>query len=234
MKVITLDMETDQEEPYTEISPRPVADGDSVAWEPEPKFPPLPLHVPAVISWLLADGDQLKMKYWARGESPEEAGLAELANDIRAARRLVTWNGRSFDMPLLSLRAMKFGVDWSFWEAKRHRFGNFKTPLFHYDLQDQLGDFGAARGLSLDRTAKLIGLPGKRDVCGADVAALMGAGELSRVVTYCCDDVLQTWIVYLAFCNSHLGAPSDVTQNAVNRTMAYARSHALLGPLYGG
>ena len=234
MKVVTLDIETSLSEPYDEIAPRPeVGDGGGVTWRPEPKFAPLPLHVPEVIAWLKADGEDLELKVYDRGDDDETAALAELGADLRWAKRLVTFNGRGFDMPLLSLRAMKRGVDWSFWDRCRHRFGNYKKALFHYDLQDQLGDFGAARAISLDRVAKLLELPGKREVCGGDVFEMIEAGNRERVVSYCCDDVLQTWLVYLAFCHSHLGADGEQTQAAINRALAYARGHEHLAELYG-
>lgn len=233
MRVTTLDIETSLTEPYDEITAYPErGEGGGVNWQPSPKFAPLPLHVPEVIAWLNADGDDLELNVYDRGEQDEAEGLKAIGADLRASRRLVTFNGRGFDMPLLSLRAMKRGVDWSFWESKRHRFGNYKKALYHYDLQDQLGDFGAARAISLDRTAKLLDLPGKRDVCGADVFELIKAGKRREVEIYCCDDVLQTWIVYLAFCHSHLGADHEQTQAAIDRALAFARKHEYLGELY--
>jgi predicted PolB exonuclease-like 3'-5' exonuclease len=234
MKVITLDIETSLSEPYNEIAPRPeIGEGGGVTWRPESKFAPLPIHVPEVIAWLNADGDQLDLKVYDREARTEVDALIDIADDLRAARRLVTFNGRGFDMPLLSLRAMKCGVNWSFWERCRHRFGNFKQALFHYDLQDQLGDFGAARAISLDRVAKMLDLPGKRDVCGGDVFELIKAGEREKVITYCCDDVMQTWLVYLAFCHSHLGIDGERTQAAINAALEYARGHEYLAALYG-
>jgi predicted PolB exonuclease-like 3'-5' exonuclease len=234
MRVTTLDIETTLSEPYDEIVSIPErGSGGGVNFRPEPKFAPLPLHVPEVIVWLNAtDGGTLELKIYDRGADDEAVKLAELGKDLRESRRLVTFNGRGFDCPLLSLRAMKLGVDWSFWDGKRHRFGNYKKALYHYALQDQLGDFGAARAISLDRTAKLLGLAGKRDVCGGQVFELIEAGKRREVILYCCDDVIQTWLVYLAFCHSHLGAKGDQTQAAIDATMKFAREHEYLGELY--
>ena len=233
MRVTTLDIETALSEPYDEIVPKPErGEGGGVNWKPEPKFAPLPLHVPEVIAWLNADGDQLELKVYDRGEHDESAKLVDLGKDLRKSRRLVTFNGRGFDMPLLSLRAMLRGVDWAFWEGRRHRFGNYKKSLYHYDLQDQLGNFGAARAISLDRTAKLLGLPGKREVCGSDVFGMIEAGRRREVVVYCCDDVLQTWLVYLYFCRSHLGADNDKTEAAIAAALAFAKANEYLGELY--
>jgi predicted PolB exonuclease-like 3'-5' exonuclease len=238
MRVLTLDIETAPGEPYDDVNMVRKPDGsDSSTWVAEPKFPPLPLHVPEVICWLnvesVAGKPTFEMTIYDRGAEMTEAdALNLLARDLKSAGRLVSWNGRGFDMPLLNLRAMKFGVDWSFWEDRRHRFPNFKKPLFHYDMQDQLGDYGAARSIALDRTAKLIGLPGKVGIDGGEVKAALEAGDRRRVIAYCCNDVFETYMVYLAYANSHLGGGKHA-QAVVDAAMEWAKSDRYLSEFYG-
>src|SRR3954447_23300754 len=78
---------------------------------------------------------------------------------------LVTFNGRTFDVPLLELAAFRFGIALPGWfnvsgktyEQPRNRY----NAEAHLDLQDVLTNFGAARfsgGLNL--AANLLGKPG--------------------------------------------------------------------------
>jgi predicted PolB exonuclease-like 3'-5' exonuclease len=94
---------------------------------------------------------------------------------------LVSFNGRSFDLPLLELAAFRFGIsvpDWfstklKSWDQYRNRY----NQNAHLDLQELLTNFGASRlngGLNL--VANLLGQPGKMGVAGymvQDTAAAM-------------------------------------------------------------
>ena len=115
---------------------------------------------------------------------------------------LVSFNGRSFDLPLLELAAFRYGVSVGDWfnlqdrsfEQHRNRF-NTNT---HFDLHDLLTNFGAVRftgGLNL--AANLLGKPGKMDVEGHMVQDLYNEGRLVAINDYCRCDVLDTYFVFL-------------------------------------
>jgi 3'-5' exonuclease len=117
----------------------------------------------------------------------------------------VTFNGRTFDMPLLELAAFRYGVNLSTWfalsgksfENPRHRY-NVEA---HLDLHDLLTNFGASRfhgGLNL--AANLLGKPGKMDVQGFMVQDLYSEGKLAEINDYCRCDVLDTYFVFLRCC----------------------------------
>jgi predicted PolB exonuclease-like 3'-5' exonuclease len=65
------------------------------------------------------------------------------------------------------------------------------------DVKDLLAGDGPGTTAPLDLYAKLVGLPGKEDVAGADVGALYASGELDRIAAYCMTDVVQTWLLWL-------------------------------------
>jgi hypothetical protein len=72
----------------------------------------------------------------------------------------------------------------------RARFGR------HFDLYDFLTNHGATRlrgGLNL--LSRLLGLPGKGDVSGADVQRLWEEGRFDVVHRYCARDVVQTYFL---------------------------------------
>lgn len=115
---------------------------------------------------------------------------------------LVSFNGRSFDVPLLELAAFRFGISIPQWfdlaspgyQQNRNRY-NLRA---HLDLHDLLTNFGATRfsgGLNL--AASLLGKPGKMDVQGHMVQDLYEAGQLEQINQYCMCDVLDTYFVFL-------------------------------------
>lgn len=108
--------------------------------------------------------------------------------------RLVTFNGRGFDLPLLELAAFRYGINAReyFQRSRRDRYNGY------IDLLDWFCNFGACRlagGLNL--LSKLLGKPGKMDVAGEQVYALHQAGKKQEINDYCICDVLDTYFVFL-------------------------------------
>lgn len=137
------------------------------------------------------------------GEGPPDQRERALLEDFsrfvgRARPVLVTYNGRSFDLPVIALRALCHGVSigWYYRERDvRYRY----SEQGHLDLCDWLADHGATRSGSLDAVARLIGLPGKVGVDGSQVEGLYKAGQLASVQRYCLADVAQTALLFLRF-----------------------------------
>jgi len=116
--------------------------------------------------------------------------------------RLVTFNGRGFDLPLLELGAFRYGISIDDWFAEDAR--NFDQPRYryntaaHFDLHEWLTNSGASRfGGGLSLAANLIGKPGKTEVAGHMVQDLWDAGKAADIHAYCRGDVLDTYFVFL-------------------------------------
>lgn len=110
---------------------------------------------------------------------------------------IVTLNGRSFDMPVILTRAMKYGLTFPTWFTSRDTRYRF-SDKGHIDVMDQIADFGSATKSSVDHLAHLVGLPGKMD--GADgsmVEGMMLQGRLADVRSYCLSDVFQETVIFL-------------------------------------
>lgn len=107
--------------------------------------------------------------------------------------KLVTFNGRSFDMPLLELAAFRYGISArDYCLNSRNRFNG---PI---DLMDWMTNFGAYRLTGgLDLLAKLLGKPGKMDVSGDQVYQMYLDGKLQEINDYCLCDTLDTYFVFL-------------------------------------
>lgn len=148
--------------------------------------------------WL--DADYRMQNLEVVGDGVEEPIILERFSAFVAEHRpaLVTFNGRTFDLPVIALRALRSGVamGWYYGDpALRHRY----SEDGHIDLCDQLADHGAARSASLDALARLIGLPGKVGVDGSQIEALHREGSLERIQNYCLSDVAQTALLFLRF-----------------------------------
>ena len=108
--------------------------------------------------------------------------------------KLVTFNGRSFDLPLLELAAFRYGFPAKEYFARgRNRFNG------DLDLMDWMTNFGACRGFAggLDLLAKMLGKPGKLDVSGHQVYEMYRAGRYQDINDYCMFDTLDTYFVFL-------------------------------------
>ncbi len=113
--------------------------------------------------------------------------------------RVVTWNGRSFDAAVLKQRSLIHGLTAINWHRTDPRFGyDYRYESnWHCDLMDVLSDFGASPKLSLDEAARALGLPGKWNGHGENVAEQAEAGDYAAINQYCEGDVLNTYLLYL-------------------------------------
>ncbi len=107
--------------------------------------------------------------------------------------KLVTFNGRGFDVPLMELAAFRHGINIG--EHIRKSRNRYNGGL---DLQEFFTNYGACRlvgGLNL--LAKMIGLPGKMDVKGDQVLDMHRQGDLKGINQYCLCDTLDTYFIFL-------------------------------------
>lgn len=134
-----------------------------------------------------------------RPERLEHLLLDELSYRIATAKpTLVTFNGRSFDLPVIVARSMLYGVDLRWYFASRDMRYRY-SEVGHLDLCDALSDHGAAKMVTLDAWARLIGLPGKANGDGSQVAELYATEQLEAIANYCLADVAQTALLLLRY-----------------------------------
>jgi predicted PolB exonuclease-like 3'-5' exonuclease len=108
--------------------------------------------------------------------------------------KLVSFNGRSFDLPLLEFAAFRYGCcGQAHFQNNRNRYGGN-----HLDLLDWLTNYGACRlagGLNL--LSKILGKPGKMQIAGDQVYSLYLQGKKQVINDYCMFDTLDTYFVFL-------------------------------------
>ena len=192
----------------------------------EEPFPPPQAHRVVAISWVDLVLDAAKSPRYALesvhtdclwsverggGDEAERQLLAQFGRSVSGVQGglcFVTWNGRTFDLPVISMRSMKHGIACPWYYADkdvRYRY----SAEGHVDLMDFLGDFGAARSMKLGDAARLIGLPGKTGMTGASVGKtyeetlargsdpIFCAEKMGEVARYCLQDSIQTALLFL-------------------------------------
>lgn len=200
--------------------------------ERERPFPPLYACRPIVIGVFWLDEALCCKRIGIIGEGKSEAAMMCDFADFMAKYnpRVVTWNGRSFDLPVLALRALRHGVDFAWYyrgDGYRYRF----SENGHLDLGDVIADFGAARMTSLDAAARLCGLPGKVGVDGSQVEGLYREGQMDALRRYCLSDVAQTTFVLLRYKLIAGDLTRDAYRKAASELLVALETDGRFGPL---
>ncbi len=174
-------------------------------------FLPLPYHKVVTISAVIADefGRFIKVGDFGNGKDDEESIIRHFFGFVEEKNpKLVSFNGRGFDMPMLLIRAMKYAIAFPAWFDQNNpmlnktKWENYRQRFaegFHLDLLDSMGSFGAVRNLKLDTLCTMAGMPGKYDVHGDQVLDLYYDGRLDRIKEYCQSDTLNTYWLYLKY-----------------------------------
>jgi predicted PolB exonuclease-like 3'-5' exonuclease len=187
-------------------------------------FPKHPLHKIACIGALVASRQPEGWHVDALGAphigERSEAELISAFNEKIGQLRpqLITFNGHSFDLPVLRYRAMVNRIPSGGLQAR---------PYFHrytedaLDLFDVLGSYVPGVRVKLDEVSKILGLSGKPEgVDGSRVEEMVAAGQIEEVSRYCESDVLNTyrvWLIYELF-------RASITQKELDWSEAQVRA----------
>ncbi len=113
--------------------------------------------------------------------------IAEVADQV------ITFNGRSFDVPFLMLRSALLKI-----KPSKNFIGNRYDSSKHIDLLEQLTYFGLTRKFNLDFYCRAFGIesPKSKGISGMDVKNLYEAGRVKDIAVYCGDDIYATYQLY--------------------------------------
>jgi 3'-5' exonuclease len=166
-------------------------------------FPKHPLHKIVCIGALIAsrrfEGWQIDAlgapHIGERSEAELISAFAEKVGQLRP--QLITFNGHSFDLPVLRYRAMVNRIPATGLHVRPY-FNRYTDDAL--DLCDVLGSYGPAAKMKLDALSKILGFTGKPDgVDGSRVEGMVLAGQVDEVAQYCESDVLNTYHVWLVY-----------------------------------
>jgi len=181
-----------EEDAYTQVRER-------LRQEQGSDFFPLSFHIPISIAAGQVNDERVLTAVETVNENDysEESIIRVFWQRLeRFPGTLVTFNGRSFDLPVLELQALKYGC-----QAPRYFSGKARNRYAeegHFDLYDFLTNYGVHRlrgGFNL--LAKMIGLPGKTEIDGSMVQQLWQEGRLDDIHRYCRHDVIQTYFLFV-------------------------------------
>jgi 3'-5' exonuclease len=174
---------------------------DEIRAELGDKFPKHIYHSIICIGALIAHKDR---DHWVVdalvaphiGERSERDLIAAFVDRIAELNpQLVTFNGSSFDLPVLRYRAMVHKVP---------AIGLSARPYFHrytddaIDLCDVLSSFAPGAKATLHELCRVMGLPGKPSgIDGSQVAQYYRDGWIREIADYCESDVVNTYRVWL-------------------------------------
>jgi 3'-5' exonuclease len=191
-------------------------------------FPRQPFHKVVAISFLEAeiyrdaDGEQYILKELRSGgkEGASEKELLEgfLKYLERSRARLVSFNGRGFDLPVLRYRAMAHGLQAKWLYSSGDKWNSYMSRYsldWHCDLLEALSDFGASARIKLNEVCSILGFPGKFGVDGGKVSQMYDDGHIKEIRDYCETDVLNTYLVYLR----HMHHRGETTTENYNKSI---------------
>lgn len=181
-------------------------------------FPRQPFHKVVAISFIEADiesganGSESYIIKDIRSGGTENSSEEEIIKGFfthlsKKMYRLISYNGRTFDLPVLKYRAMKYGipVPWLYKSGDKWNNYNQRYSLdWHCDLLEAFSDFGASARCKMNEICAIMGIPGKIGVDGSQVAPMFDQGRIKEIRDYCETDVINTFLLYLNY-QAHTG-----------------------------
>ncbi|MBX7198326.1 MAG: 3'-5' exonuclease [Rhodospirillaceae bacterium] len=167
------------------------------------KFPKLPYHSIVCIGALIAHRET---DVWTVdaigaphiGERTEKALITAFVDRIAQLHpQLVTFNGHSFDLPVIRYRAMINGVSAPGLSARPY-FNRYSDDAL--DLCDALASFTPNGKATMHEISIALGLSGKpAEIDGSEVATYFQNGRIKEIADYCETDVLNTYQIWLRY-----------------------------------
>ena len=175
-------------------------------------FPRQLFHKVVSVSYLVADIESVgNFEYYKIKHVKTISSIRNSEKEIvekffeylcRNIPRIVDYNGRTFDLPVMKYRAMKYGITAENFFKSGDKWNNYMYKYssdWHCDLLDVLSDFGSSARCKMNEVCALFNLPGKIGVDGSKVASMYDDGKLKEIDDYCETDVLNTYLIYLRY-----------------------------------
>lgn len=107
--------------------------------------------------------------------------------------KVITFNGRYFDIPFLMIRSAMLKIKPSK-NFMRYRYDSKE----HIDLLEQLTFYGLTKKFNLDFYCQAFGIksPKAKGITGMEVKELYKAGHIKEIAVYCSEDVRATFELY--------------------------------------
>jgi len=145
--------------------------------------------------WIENTGEPRNKVSW-NGDD-EKQGLIELIQTLSLYKDygLIHHNGRGFDLPLVTYRCMKHGLQLP--RRMNHHDIRYRFSQHNVDLVDEFSNYGASSWPKLKHLGQLLSIPFKQTGEGNEVLAMYKDDKLAAIEHYCYEDVMATYLVWL-------------------------------------
>ncbi len=163
----------------------------------EDEFPPVYCHIPLSIGAVIFDDKYELVKtgrIGGKAVDPEEDKIRKWADAAGKSSTIVSFNGRTFDLPILALRAFHYGIPLPWYYEANFRY-RYQTNA-HIDMMDYLSGYGAIRPVRFSVYCALMGLPGNDNDTNI-VASWYADKGYESIEHYCIEHVWQKAFMFL-------------------------------------
>lgn len=145
--------------------------------------------------WVENTGKPVQKTGWNGND--EKEGLTRLFDALLTYKDfgLIHHNGRGFDLPLITYRAMHHNMQMPI--RLNHYDIRYRFSKANIDLMDEFSNYGASSYPKLKHLGHLIDVPFKQTGEGNEVLEMYKEGQLEQIEHYCYEDVMATYIVWL-------------------------------------
>lgn len=159
----------------------------------------LPPMYHQIVSWvgLWIENNGLPKQKALWNGTDEVEGLQTIFNSLQTYKDfgLIHHNGRGFDLPVLTYRALKHGLKLP--RRLSHHDIKYRYSKHNVDLKEVFSNYGASSWPKLEHLGQLIGIPVKQTGAGNKVLELFEDDKLEAIERYCYEDVMGTYLVWL-------------------------------------
>lgn len=211
-------------------------------WVDDGKFPPIHVHRIVALGMLqLAGNLQVVASAMHLAEDDiQEKALVEAWNAMAISNgrslKIVDYNGRGFDAPVLQTRALRHFVQlpWFFGKVEDNRgmTSSFSKEYrdrysgHHLDLCEMYTAHGAFKSQPLSALCRLIGLPGKREMDGSKVHVAYVAKEMEKIGAYVKEDVISTAFLMMRMAFLEGKVTAETFRSAAEAMLEHAKLYA--------
>lgn len=182
----------------------------------------LPPMYHRMVSWVglwIENNGVPRQKVGWNGEDEKE-GLMSLFEALNTYKDfgLIHHNGRGFDLPLLTYRSLKHGLQMPV--RLNHYDIRYRYSKQNVDLLDEFSNYGASSWPKLKHLGYLIDIPFKQTGEGNEVLAMYREGKMDEIEHYCYEDVMATYIVWLHLKYTVGDIGKEIFDNLKSRAMS--------------
>lgn len=192
-------------------------------------FPRQPFHKIVCISFMFCEIEYIddkesyiikELKTGGRNGESEKEILEKFCSFVGKYKpRIVSFNGKTFDMPVIQYRSMLHNIACPWMHSTDFAYKYSKK--IHVDLIDSFSNFGSSARVKMSEVCALLGIPCKQNATGDDVLSMYNAGKIREICDYCESDVVATYLLYLHL-QMHAGAiSSDTLELCKNKALEY-------------